>query len=203
MCSCVSRLDRIRPYAAANSRFWGCSAGGGDAVAVAVRVLDVVEGQDPRGRIVAALIDEVNGHAAASSAAVLEELIGERTDLCQREGGPLREEADPPFVDVAVEGEAARHTLVPRPGGDGHGLIGAHADDMVATVVHGRRVLVRGPDSVSQNLYDRLRAFVVPGRQPAKAGATAVDTQRGGSAEGGGESDEAGERCGKMHFGLG
>lgn len=151
-CSLINRLDRVRAIAAANSR--SCATGGGYAVAVTVGVLDVVEGQDPRGWIVAALVDEVNGHAAAGAAAMLKHLVGEGTDLFQREGGPLREEADPPSVDVAAEAEAARHTILLGPGGDGHWLIDTDADDMVATVVDGRVVLVRGPDCVSQDLYD-------------------------------------------------
>lgn len=81
---------------------------------------------------------------------MLEQLVGEGTDLLQREGRPLREEADPPSVDVAVEVESARHTIHLGTGGDDHGLIDTDADDMVATIVDGRFVLVRGPDCVSR-----------------------------------------------------
>lgn len=79
----------------------------------------------------------MDGYAAAGAAAVLENSVGEGTDLLKGEGGPLREEADPSFGDVALQTEGARHTLVFGPGSNGHGLRGTHADDMVAAIVDG------------------------------------------------------------------
>ena len=53
-----------------------------DAVLIAERVLHVVVCQDAVGGVVAALIDEMDGYAAAGAATVLEDGVRERTDLC-------------------------------------------------------------------------------------------------------------------------
>lgn len=79
----------------------------------------------------------MDGRATAGGAAVLEHGISEGTDLLQRETGTLRAEADPSFVDVAVKAKAAGRALVFSPGFNGHKLILANADDMVAAIVEG------------------------------------------------------------------
>lgn len=53
----------------------------GDAVVIAERVLHVVVGQDAIGGVVAALVDEMDGYAAAGAAAVLEDGVREGSDL--------------------------------------------------------------------------------------------------------------------------
>ena len=53
----------------------------GDAVVIAERVLHVVVGQDAVGGVVAALVDEMDGYAAAGAAAVLEDGVREGSDL--------------------------------------------------------------------------------------------------------------------------
>ena len=60
---------------------------------IAERILDVVEGQDTIGGIIAVLVDEMDGHAAAGAAAVFEDGVGEGSDLSQGEGRALGEEA--------------------------------------------------------------------------------------------------------------
>ncbi|MCJ1463957.1 hypothetical protein MMC07_002567 [Pseudocyphellaria aurata] len=155
----VDRPNRIRAIAAADSRGC-CAAGGGDAVAIAGRVLDVIEGQNSRAGVVAALIDEMDRYASAGAAAMLKHTVGERANLPQGEGRTLREEADSTFVDGAAETEGARHAFAPGPSADGYGLVGANANDVIATVVDGRVVLGRSLDCVSEDLYDRFRVVV-------------------------------------------
>ena len=53
----------------------------GDAVVIAERVLHVVVGQDAVGGVVAALVDEMDGYAAAGAAAVLEDGVREGSNL--------------------------------------------------------------------------------------------------------------------------
>lgn len=123
-------------------------------MADAVGVLDVVEGQDSCAGIVAPLVVEVEGNAAAASAAPLDHFIGEPTGLLQRDGAPLREEANPSGVVVAVEHESGSNTLSFCPSNEYHGLMDAHADDMFATVVDDRLVHLREPEHISKRLYN-------------------------------------------------
>lgn len=60
---------------------------------IAERILHIVESQDSIRRVVAALVDKMDGNAAASAAAVFEDGIGEGSDLLQGEGCALGEEA--------------------------------------------------------------------------------------------------------------
>ena len=48
---------------------------------IAEWVLDVVVGQDAAGGVVAALVDEMDGYAAAGAATVLEDGVREGSDL--------------------------------------------------------------------------------------------------------------------------
>lgn len=60
---------------------------------IAERILHIVESQDAVRGVVAALIDKMDGNAAASAAAVFEDGIREGSDLFQGEGCVLGEEA--------------------------------------------------------------------------------------------------------------
>lgn len=60
---------------------------------IAERILHIVESQDAIRGVVAALIDKMNGDAAAGTTAVFEDGICEGSDLLQGEGCLLGEEA--------------------------------------------------------------------------------------------------------------
>lgn len=64
-----------------------------DTIVIAEWILHIVEGQDATRGVVAALIDKMDGDAAAGAAAVFEDGICEGSDLLQGEGCALGEEA--------------------------------------------------------------------------------------------------------------
>ena len=66
---------------------------GRDAIAGAVGLFHVVDGQDTPAGVVALPIDEVDGHAAANPAVVREQGVEQGPDLRQCEVGTLREQA--------------------------------------------------------------------------------------------------------------
>lgn len=68
---------------------------------------------------------------------MLEHGIGQGPNLLERETGSLGEKTDAPSVDVAIETEGSGSSLGRGAAGESNGLVGPHADDVIARVVDG------------------------------------------------------------------
>ena len=90
-------------------------------------------------------------HTAASAAPVLQDGVHQRTDLAQRQGRPLGEEADAAGVEVPAESEATAGPAVGGGGaaGQGDGLGATDADNVVAALVDCVVALGGLPDGVA------------------------------------------------------
>lgn len=144
-----------------------------------VRVGDVVGSQDAVLRVVALLVDEVDGDRSASSTTVAAKSINKIPDLSQGEGSSLREKADTTSSDLAasLEAQLAFETtgLAANASTDGDGGGGTDTDDVVTAVVDGVGVLVRGGKDIVPELKDVHIGVVLKGGETAETGATAVD----------------------------
>ena len=107
-----------------------------NALSRASGLVHIVECQDARSGIIAALICEVNRHATTGTASVLEKFIHQGFDLVEREVAviALEEGTDASAADVAPERECAGDGLA-HESADGHGDGAANADDMLACAV--------------------------------------------------------------------
>ncbi|MCJ1265399.1 hypothetical protein MMC22_005276 [Lobaria immixta] len=149
-------------------------AEGRDAIAGALGIAHVVDGQDTRAGIVALQINEVNGYTATHFAVVREQGVQQGPDLRQCEVGTLREQA------VTV-----RH------------LADADAGDVLVVAVECRGVFLRDSDGIVEELGGEKRFAPKP---PAYSGSAAVDTKRGGrDAKRSRDGEETGDGLGEIH----
>ena len=149
---------------------------GGDAIAVAVGgIFHVVDGQDTPAGIVAALIDHVDGHAAAPLAFVCDQGVQEGPDIRQSEAGALRKQAEAVIIPVRE----------------------VHAGDVFVVVVDCREVFVGRKDYLAEALGEGYRFGTGP---PAHLRAAAVDAKGGGhDAKGSRDGEETGEADEEIH----
>lgn len=175
-----------------------------DALTGTSRLIDIIEREDAGGRIIAALIDLVDGHAATGAAPVVQQGVHQQLDRRQidRAGIALQERAHPARPDVAAQREGPRHALA-HEAAHRHGRAAGYADDVLARAV-GRVARQRGGvGPVPQELHHPLRPVVLDCGERAEAGAAAVDAQGGGEGGeekeggegGGGGGDEGGQHC--------
>lgn len=146
-----------------------------------VRVADVVGSQDARRRVVAVLVDEVDGDRAAGAASMLAQGVYQLLNLSQVEGSTLGEEADTTSAEGSLGGEAdlAADAINLGPGASTNGDLGlgTDADDVVTAVVGGAVVLVRGSEDVVPKLHDVRAGVVLDRGERAEARSTTVDAQ--------------------------
>ena len=135
-----------------------------DALSGASRFINIIEGQDTRSGIIAALIREVNGHAAASPASVLEKLVHQRLDLVESEVAviALEEGADASAADVAAKGEGSSDGFAHR-SSNGHRNRAANADDVFACAVYCAAWQGAGVCAITEELHDTCFPIVLYG----------------------------------------
>lgn len=191
------------------------------ATANTVRILHIIERQNPIARIIAPLSHVIDRHAPTSAAPMLQQRIRQRANRTQIDRRArrhvLRKYADAAFADFAAKAECAARadgagwaTLGASAGGDaygdgatnGNGLGLRDADYVVAVAVGGGAGVGVGPDGVAKGLNDCFGGFVIPGGAGAEAGAAAIDSEGdGGGIEEEGEGAEAEDGGEIVHFG--
>ncbi|MCJ1270867.1 hypothetical protein MMC22_010764 [Lobaria immixta] len=163
-------LKRVRALSPVKLR---SGAEGRDAIAGAVGLAHVVDGQDTPAGIVALPIDEVDGHATANLAVVRKQGVDQGPDLRQGEVGTLREQAE---------------TVIP--------LAEADAGDVLVVAVDCRGVFLRDKNGLVEILGDGYRFAM---SDPAIKRAVAVDAKRGRDAKGSRDGEETGDGDGEIH----
>lgn len=165
-----------------------------------IRVLNIIERQNPIGRVIASIVHIMDRHAPTNATAVLQQRIRQPPDGSQIQsrtrGHLLGENANAALVDIAIQCKrCTERSFGPLSTGrdaDSDRLAFRDADDMVAIRERCGIFVCGVPEGVAETLGDAFGAGIVPACERTQAGAAAIDSKRSGEAE---KGTEAGEGC--------
>lgn len=147
---------------------------GENTITGAVGLVHIVESQNALTRIVPALIDEMNGDAAAYPAAVPDEGVDQNQNLLKSEGGALGKQTDAVWLFAAVTPDAR---------------------DVITAVVNRRGIETWNEEGILNGQHDGWATF----HDAAEIRTVAVDAKSRDGAKGSRDDENTRDEDAKIH----